>query len=140
MLSVLVDTTIWSLGLRRRPRDLNPNELRLVDEWRRLVEDGRVTLIGPIRQEILSGIRQERDFERVRERLADFDDVPILRVDYEQAAQFFNSCRAKGVTGGGVDLLICSVGQRLGLPIFTTDPDFKSYSRHLPVTVHEPQP
>ncbi len=70
--------------------------------------------MGPIRQEILSGIRLERDFERARDRLADFDDVTILTADYEQAAQFFNLCRAKGVTGGGVDLLICSVARRLG--------------------------
>ena len=106
-----------------------------MDTWRGLVRDGRVTIIGPIRQEILSGIRLERDFERVRERLTHFDDVPILTADYEQAARFFNSCRAKGVTGGGIDLLICAVAQRLGVPIFTTDPDFRTYSKHVPVEV-----
>ncbi len=93
--------------------------------------------MGPIRQEILSGVRRARDFERVRDRLADFDDVTILTADYEQAAQFFNLCRAKGVMGGGVDLLICSVAQRLDLPIFTTDPDFETYSKHVPVVLHE---
>jgi len=123
--------------LQRRSRDLNPGEARLVEEWRQLVRDGKVTLMGPIRQEILSGIRLERDLERVRDRLADFDDVTILRADYEQAAQFFDLCRAKGVTGGGADLLICSVAQRLGVPIFTTDPDFKTYARHVPVVLHE---
>jgi hypothetical protein len=60
---------------------LNPDELRFVDEWRALVRDGQVAVVGPIRQEILSGVRQERDFNRLSERLADFDDysthVPV---------------------------------------------------------------
>ena len=117
---------------------MNPDELRLVEEWRVLVRDGRVAVIGPIRQEILSGVRVERDFGRLRERLADFEDIPILTADYEQAARFYNLCRAHGVTGGGVDLLICAVADRLGLPIFTTDPDFGDYSRHVPVKFHKP--
>ncbi len=103
-----------------------------------LVRDGRVAVIGPIRQEILSGVRQERDFDRLRERLADFDDIPILTADYEQAARFYNMCRAHGVTGGGVDLLICAVAHRHGLPIFTTDPDFGDYSKYVPITLHKP--
>ena len=102
------------------------------------MRDGRVAVIGPIRQEVLSGIRLERDFARLRERLADFDDIPILTADYEQAAQFYNLCRAHGVTGGGVDLLICAVAYRHGLPIFTTDPDFGNYSKHVPVELHKP--
>jgi hypothetical protein len=117
---------------------LNPDELRLVEEWRELVRDGRVSVIGPIRQEILSGVRTERDFERLRDRLADFDDIPILTADYEQAAHFYNTCRAHGVTGGGIDLLICAVAYRLGLSIFTTDPDLGDYSRHVPVKLHKP--
>jgi hypothetical protein len=125
------------LALRRRSRDLSPNELRLVEEWKALVRDGRVTVIGPIRQEILSGVRVERDFARLRDRLADFDNIPILTADYEQAACFYKVCRAKGVTGGGVDLLICAVADRLGLPIFTTDPDFGAYSKHVPVKLHK---
>lgn len=56
---VLADTSIWSLALRRRSEDLNRAERRLLSEWFELVRDGRVRLMGPIRQEILSG-----DFER----------------------------------------------------------------------------
>jgi hypothetical protein len=66
----------------------------------------------------------------------DFEDTPILTTDYEQAARFFNACRTRGVSGGGVDLLICAVAHRLGLAIFTTDPDFETYSRHVPVKLH----
>ncbi len=102
-----------------------------------MVRDGRVAVIGPVRQEILSGVRAERDFVRLCERLADVDDIPVLTADHEQAARFYNVCRAKGVTGGGVDLLICAVAYRLGLPIFTTDPDFGAYSKYVPAKLHK---
>ncbi len=107
--------------------------MRLVEEWQALVRDGRVAVVGPVRQEILSGIRSEQDFDRLRDRLADFPDIPILTADYEQAARFYNACRARGVAGGGVDLLICAVANRLGLKIFTTDPDFATYARYVPL-------
>jgi hypothetical protein len=53
-----VDTPVWSLALRRKPKDLHPDERRRVDALTDLVRDGRAVLIGPIRQEVLSGIRE----------------------------------------------------------------------------------
>ena len=138
-MNVLVDTTVWSLALRRRRGDLAAGEKRLVREWGRLVEGGEALLVGPVRQEILSGIRQDSDFEAVRRELSAFSYVPILPHDYDQAAAFFNTCRAKGVTGTAVDLLICAVASRLKVPIFTTDTDFKGYAKHLPIRLHKPR-
>jgi predicted nucleic acid-binding protein len=89
--------------------------------------------IGPIRQEILSGIRQDADFETLRERLASFDDVPVLTTDDEHAARLFNRCRSRGLTGTPPDLLICAIAQRMGLAIFTTDRDFERYAKHVPI-------
>ena len=66
---VLVDTTIWSLALRRRRGILSERERRLVEEWARLVRSGEAVLIGPIRQEILSGIRTEKSFAAIQESL-----------------------------------------------------------------------
>ncbi len=51
---VLVDTSVWSLALRRKPEHLSPREQLLVAEWSELVREGRVQMIGPIRQELLS--------------------------------------------------------------------------------------
>ena len=135
-MSVLADTPIWSLALRRRPGALSRHEEELVEEWRSLVRDGRIRLIGPIRQELLSGIRSGKHFDRLREHLADFDDIALSSEDYEQAARFFNSCRAKGITGGPVDLLICAAAHRMRLAVFTTDPDFALYARHVPLRLH----
>jgi predicted nucleic acid-binding protein len=74
----LVDTTIWSLAIRRRPDRLSPREQALVDPWVNLVTEGTALLIGPIRQEILSGIRNDEAFEAIRRRLAAFLHLPIV--------------------------------------------------------------
>ena len=135
---VLVDTTIWSLALRRRPQDLNPREKALLDHWVRLVRDGRAVLVGPIRQEILSGIRHAGAFEAIREQLGHFRYLQIDPSDYDLAARFFNTCRAKGIAGTPIDLLLCAVAHRCRAPIFTTDRDFERYAPHTGVHLYVP--
>ena len=136
-MTVLVDTTIWSLALRRRRDALTRDQVRLVDEWRALVLDGRAGIIGPVRQEVLSGVRSTEVFDRLRHHLAGFDCIEVGLDDYDQAARFYNTLRSSGVAGGGVDLLICAVASRAGVPIFTTDRDFRRYADHLPIRLHE---
>lgn len=135
---VLVDTTIWSLALRRRKVDLVVRERSLVEEWTSLVASGRAALIGPIRQEILSGIRHDTVFRAIGARLSPFPLLEILPPDYDRAAAFFNACRRHGVTGSAVDMLVCAVASRVGAPVFTTDPDFARYVRHVPLRLHVP--
>ena len=135
-MSVLIDTSIWSLALRRKTVQLNRAERQHVEEWKALVSDGRARLAGIIRQEVLSGIRDVSDFERLRERLAAFDDVSADTTDHEQAASYFNACRAKGVTPTSFDVLICALAVRHGLAIFTTDADFSYYANIVPIRLH----
>lgn len=135
---VLVDTTIWSLALRRRREGRNPEETRLVEAWEGLVADGRIVLLGLIRQEILSGIADERQFERLRDALAAFSDEVVLTSDHVRAAEQFNRCRAVGVAGSPVDFLISAVAERLAVPIFTTDGDFERFARHVPIRLFGP--
>jgi predicted nucleic acid-binding protein len=134
--TVLVDTTIWSLAIRRRHGDLNAREKDIVEEWVALVEDGQAALVGPIRQEILSGIRRPSDFDTIRRQLSAFVYLPLLPRDYDQAAAFFNTCRTKGLTGTAIDLLICAVASRVDVSIFTTDADFDLYAKHLGIRLH----
>lgn len=135
---VLIDTPIWSLALRRRKRDLGRGEGRDVAEWERLVRAGAAGLIGPIRQELLSGVRDDRSWERLRAALRPFPDLPILTEDYERAAQFFNRCRRRGIVGSAIDLLICAVSSRFGVPVYTTDADFGRYAAVLELDLHSP--
>ena len=131
-MKVLVDTSIWSMALRRGTGSASAE----AEELRNLIRDHRVHMIGPIRQEILSGIRSESQFRRLQRYLASFPDVPMLTEDYVTAARFFNLCRSKGIQGSNTDFLICAVAVRNKSHIYTTDRDFTSFSAHVPIVLH----
>jgi predicted nucleic acid-binding protein len=133
---VLVDTSIWSLALRRKAGALSAHEERLARQLAGLVEDDLVAMIGPIRQEILSGVRSSDAFETLKRRLRHFDDEVLVADDYEAAAQAGKACRAKGISGSPVDFLICAVTVRRGLAIFTADSDFSRYKTVLPLMLY----
>ena len=136
-MKILVDTTIWSLALRRRRP--STKEQILIDELSELVQELRAVLIGPVRQEVLSGIPDPATFEVVKQHLAAFDDLPIVEADYEEAARAFNACRKKGVQGSHIDFLICAVALRHSVAVFTTDKDFMNYAKHLDLELHKPR-
>lgn len=134
-MSVLVDTSVWSLALRRR----EPGADGAVRELQELIREARVHLIGPIRQEVLSGIRESTQFLSLRDRLRSFPDLVLETEDHERAAEIFNLCRRHGVQGSNTDFLICAAAERHGLPILTTDRDFESFARHVPIALHRPR-
>ncbi len=138
-MNVLVDTPVWSLAFRRRAARLSPAEETLREELGELIREGRAELVGPVRQEILSGIRDEMQFQLLRERLRAFPDPQIELEDYEHAARGGNLCRAKGIAGSATDFLITAVAVRRGWPVFTTDADFRLYSKVLPVRLYQPR-
>ena len=94
-------------------------------------------MIGPIRQEILSGIRDASQFRHLSQRLASFPDQPILTDDYVTAAKYYNICRGKGVQGSNTDFLICAAAVRSKCAVFTTDGDFEMFAEHLPIVLHK---
>jgi len=138
-MNVLVDTSIWSLGLRRKRDDLNAAEKSLVDELFELIRVGRVRMIGLVRQELLSGVKTTAQFEKLRATLGAFPDERIETADYEAAAKASNECRAKGKVGSVVDILICAIALKRNFAIFTTDADFRDYARVLPIRLHTPR-
>ena len=133
---VLVDTPVWSLALRRRLEDLSDQEQQLTQALAELISEGRVQMLGPIRQELLSGIREEVQFRKLRDYLRAFREQPLEAGDYEEAAHMNNRCRARGIAGSAVDFLICAAAHRRSWAIFTTDRDFQNYSSVLPVRLH----
>lgn len=137
-MSVLVDTSVWSLAFRRPAQRLSAREQRIRAELEQLVGRGQAELLGVVRQELLSGIRDEKQYERLRDRLRPFQDVPLTTGDHERAAAMFNRCMRAGVAGSDVDFLICAVAERLSLVIFTTDEDFARYSKHLGIRLYSP--
>jgi hypothetical protein len=138
-MNVLVDTSVWSLALRRKPQDLTAAEQSIVDELADLTREGRVRTIGLIRQELLSGIKAATHYEKLRVALRAFPDEAIETSDYEAAAKASNECRSRGIAAPVVDALICHVAQSRQWSIFTTDPDFKAYAKLLPIKLHAPR-
>jgi predicted nucleic acid-binding protein len=135
---VLVDTPVWFLSLRRRSVDLSEPERRVTQTLYRLVKEGQVQVLGPTRQEVLTGIRDESQFHRIRDHLGDFPNTPMDEHDYEEAASISNRCRRAGVSASPVDMLLCSVSVRHDWEIFTTDRDFAQYGRVVNIRLRNP--
>jgi predicted nucleic acid-binding protein len=131
----LVDTNVWSFMLRRRsgPATGVAKELEL------LIREGRARIIGPVRQELLSGVKGKAQFENLRQHLRGFDDEDLQTADYELAADYCNRCKSRGIQGSATDFLICAAAARRRLSVFTTDGDFAAFSRIVPVTLHRPR-
>jgi predicted nucleic acid-binding protein len=137
--NTVVDTSVWSLALRRKLEDLSASDRVLIDDLTELIKEGRARILGPVRQEILSGIRNADQYEKLRLALRSFRDEPIETSDYEAAAKAGNACRSKGIAVSTIDLLICAVALSRRWSIFTTDPDFKNYAKVLPITLYSPR-
>ena len=129
-MKVLVDTCVWSAVLRYR----NP-DAELTSRLKELINDGRVCLIGPIRQEILSGVPDHRQFNKLKDILSAFEDIVLKKEHFEKAAEFSNICRSRGIQGSTTDFLICAAASLENLIIFTTDNDFENYRKHLSLNI-----
>jgi len=131
-MKVIIDTSIWSLALRRR----KVQENKYVEELEELIKEVRAQLIGPVRQELLNGIKSEKQFRVLKKHLRAFKDLDIETVDYELASEYFNTARKNGIQGSNTDFLLCAASTRLRMPIFTTDKDFLNFQSVLPIELH----
>lgn len=134
-MNVLVDTSIWSLALRHKRHGLTESDHALIRALADLIGYGRAQLIGPVRQEVLSGIREQAQFVRLRDALRLYEETALVTYDYEEAARMSNECRRRGITGSPVDFLLCAVAERRKWQIFTTDRDFDHYRQILGLTL-----
>jgi len=132
---ILVDTPVWSLALRRKAADLAVQERHLTQLLYTLVDAGRVQLLGAVRQELLSGLREESQFRRLRDYLRDFPDVSVETEDYEEAARASNQCRSAGIAASPADMLMCAVAVRHRWEILTADRDFVRYRTILKINL-----
>ncbi|MBS0618725.1 MAG: PIN domain-containing protein [Spirochaetes bacterium] len=123
-MNIIVDTSVWSLTLRRN----NPNRevQRLLT---RFIEENRVLVPGIIKQELLSGIRQPPQFAALVEQLDYFPQLLATNDDHTLAAKFFNECQNAGIQGSHIDFLIVAHAVNHAAAILTTDKDFESYRK-----------
>lgn len=128
-MKILIDTSVWSIALRHSIEMDGSKEIR--EQLYVLIDDSRVAMIGPIRQELLSGIKSESQFNHLKKHLEPFRDTDLETEDYILAAKFFNHCRSAGIQGSHIDFLICAVSSRRKFPLFTTDKDFLNYKEQI---------
>lgn len=128
---VIVDSDVWSVAFRKKGQ-----KSPIVQALRGLVNDGEILMIGPIRQETLSGIRESERFEEIRDALRAFPSRKIDEPIYEMAASFYNLCRSKGIQGSHTDFLICACAVKWKASILTKDKDYARYSKHIPIELY----
>ncbi|MGC1463771.1 MAG: PIN domain-containing protein [Terracidiphilus sp.] len=125
-MKTIVDTCVWSLALRRQDQTkISAGNVKMIAQLQEVIREGRAIIIGPIRQEILSGIREKARFAKTQALLDPFRDEEINAEDFVKAARLFNVCRDNGVECGPVDIFICAVATRLQCDILTYDQGLK---------------
>lgn len=134
-MKIIVDTCVWSLALRRNA----PQNNEYISELKELIKEIRVQMIGPVRQELLCGIKSQSQFDLLKSYLEAYDDLGLQRADYELAAEYFNTARKKGIQGSNTDFIICALSTRHNMPILTTDKDFSNFQAVLPIKLHGPR-
>lgn len=131
---LLVDTSVWSLALRRdRPR--RDEHVRRFEE---ALRDGEVVLPGIVLQELLQGLSPGPVKDSLVERLSRLALLLPGRADHMAAAELFTQCRRAGVQLASVDALIAAMCVRRDLPLLTTDKDFRHAAPHIGLVVWRP--
>ena len=126
-MSLFVDTSVWSLALRRdRPADRAE-----VGVLVRALEGGETLLTtGLVLQELLQGFAGPKSRAQIVERFSALPLVVPDRDDHIDAAELRNHCRRKGVQIGTIDTLLAQLCIRHGLTMVTTDADFTHVAEH----------
>ena len=129
-MSVLVDTSVWSLLLRRN----RPSDDEACRKLESLLKQGQpVVLLGVILQEVLQGVRDEAALDRLKSSLEAFPLLELRREDYLYAAELHNACRTKGVQASTIDFQIAAACVNHDSLLLTADQDFANIARHCPL-------
>ena len=131
-MSLFVDTSVWSLALRRDSESAAPE----VEALRRALETREtVASTGLVLQELLQGFRGPRARDRI---VATFETLPFLvldRADHVRAAEVRNTCRRRGLQVGTIDALLAALCLRHELTLLSTDRDFERMAAVVPLRV-----
>ena len=126
-MSLFVDTSVWSLALRRDAPAISTPVRTLM----RALEAGETILTtGLVLQELLQGFSGPKDRQAILDRFA---ALPLLmpdRQDHVDAAALRNSCRRRGIQIGTIDALLACLCIRNDLTMLSTDEDFQRVARH----------
>ena len=134
-MSLLVDTSVWSLALRRDASAAEPEVQALKDA---LLGAGVVITTGLVLQELLQGFSGPKASAQIIERFAALPLLQPDREDHVAAAGIRNGCRRAGVQVGTVDALLVQLCIRHDLMLLSTDKDFALAAKHCPFRIWSP--
>jgi len=127
-LSLFVDTSVWSLALRRDAVQSTPEVSTLRDA---LLGADQVFTTGLVLQELLQGFAGPKARDQLVERFSALAFLVPDREDHIEAAEVRNSCRRRGVQLGTVDALLIQLTRRHDLILLSTDKDFQSAAQYV---------
>ncbi|MDE2399311.1 MAG: PIN domain-containing protein [Burkholderiales bacterium] len=127
-MTYLVDTSVWSLALRR-DSDSSAPAVSVLREA--LLGADQVVTTGLILQELLQGFAGPKARDALIDRFGSLAFLQPEREDYIEAAEVRNACRRKGVQVGTIDALLIQLCLRHDLVLLSTDNDFVAASKHV---------
>ena len=134
-MTLLVDTSVWSLALRR-DGSMSAPEVRVLHDA--LAGSDAVVTTGLVLQELLQGFSGPRAAAAIIERFAALPLIAPDRTDHVAAAEVRNVCRRAGVQLGTIDALLIQLCGRHELTLLSTDNDFVHAARHVPFELWRP--
>ena len=136
-MTILVDTSVWSLALRRDAEAREPEVQVLKDS---LLGDEVVVTTGLVLQELLQGFSAPKAQAQIVQRFATLPIIQPDRNDYIGAAGIRNTCRRAGIQIGTIDALLAQLCIRHELTLLTTDQDFVHVAKHCALSVWPAKP
>ena len=131
-MTIFVDTSVWSLALRR---DGEQSALEVQALKDALLGDDFVVTTGLVLQELLQGVTGARSHSPILSRFAALQLIQPDRDDHVAAAAIRNDCRRAGVQIGTVDAVLAQLCIRHDMTLLTTDKDLTNAARHCALTV-----
>jgi len=125
---IVVDTSVWSLAFRRRgwPNRVTPGVVKLLQKLTK--EKQQVVVPGIVLQELLSGVKDPAQWERIKELMEGYPLILATKEQYIEASNISNVCRRAGVSAATIDCLIAAQCIMLNGVLLTLDDDFKRIS------------
>ena len=126
-MKVIVDTSVWSLSLRRKKEEEQPATLVL----RQLIENHEnIFLLGVIVQEILQGVKDNLLFQKIQNHVKAFSCLEPTQDDHIFCARLYNQCLSQGITPSTTDILIAGMAIKNNCYLLTVDKDFDYIAKY----------
>jgi predicted nucleic acid-binding protein len=131
---IFVDTSVWSLAFRRKHEQA---DIPVINQLKALIEkDELLAVPGIVLQELLTGLKEESQFNRMYKLITGFTIVMANEAHHKLAAQTANKCRKNGVATTATDCLIAAMAISYNAQLLTADNDFTYMANHCDLKIY----